>query len=190
MNEVCYSAKNAFKRRFDETQSACSRADHQHAIYGTADYTQSIMVNQKGIRPNCSSGLIIESEEKEGLTGRDGKFLRREYSLTPVGIEYKMQDATRDELDLFLVLANPKILNNEAIQTSFFDRLSTIQKEESVQKVLEHTSDAALREQHNEETEQYSEFFGLFQGAVENPSHRAFYPKGYTPETQVLPEEN
>lgn len=189
MNDVCYSAKNAFETRFNHTQSACNRADHGQAIYGTADMAQSLMVNKKGIRPDCSSGLIIESEEMDGLTNRDGSFLRREYCLNARGIEENMQNATRDELNLFLVLADPKILNNETIQAAFFDRLSTIQKEEGVQDVLQHGGgNLELRDRHEEETEKYSEFFGFFQNAVEG-HYKTFYPAGYTPEAP-LPEEN
>lgn len=183
MNEICYSAENAFKTRFEAVKTAYNRDDHRGAIYGLADCMQSIMVNKKGVRPNCTSGLINESEEKEGLTGRDGEFLRREYYLNIVGIDEKMRSATRDELNLFLVLADPDILDNEKVQAAFFDRLSTLQKEEMAQKVSQNKGDDSnLESQHEEETKQYAQFFGFFKGAVKVHSINAFFPAGYVSE--------
>ena len=188
MNEVCFSAKDAFEKRFSQVESALNRKDHGHAIYGTENINQSIMVNKRGFRPKCTSGLIYESEELEGLTGRDGEFLRREYCLSNIGVADKLQQATRDELNLFCVVADPNVLNNEENQQAFFDRLSTVQKEESIQNVLSHRSSSALTEQHSEELNKYEQFFGMFQGAVENPTSKAFFPKGYEPEAEFMYE--
>lgn len=179
MNEVCYSAKDAFEKRFIQVQSASSTKGHEHAIYGTENIKQSVMVNKKGFRPNCSSGLIYESEELEGLTGRDGQFVRREYTLSNVGIAEKMQEATRDELNMFLVLANPNVLNDEENQKAFFDRLTAIQKEENIQSVLGHKSSSELSEKQEEEVEKYNKFFEMNKGAVEDPTIKAFFPAGY-----------
>ena len=175
MNEVCYSAKDAFEKRFNKVKYACEA--YRVAIYGSADWKQDIIISagnaktqQKLSNPNCESGLIYESEISEGKTVRDGSFLMKSYILLSDNkdeILKKFDKANRDELLLFMVLANPTLLNDNEIQDAFFNRVSTI-----------HEQEGATEEAQRREVSDYSKFFKCFKGAHKDPvvAH-SYFPK-------------
>lgn len=179
MSIVYFSAKNAFEERLKDITSAVSNPSGKAAIYGTGTRNLSIIVNDNGIRPVCSSGLINESEETDGLTIRDGNVKIRSYNVNENNILESMKNATRDELDLFISLADPNTLNNLQIQSSFFGRLHEIQQQDIFNAAVQNKSDEGLEALHMEETVQYADFYLKLEGAVEVPEHHAFYPQGY-----------
>lgn len=170
MNEICYSAEDAFKKRLSETEDACKNPQ-ERVIYGSAHYAQQIIVHtmqdikENYARPNCPNKIFTESEPKAGSTGRDGVILYRGYTLdvSKNDILNKLSVATRDELNLFLILANPTILNNDKVQKAFLDRVSIIQKEEKTHP-----------EKQNEENLAYTKFFKNIHGAIYDSSKDAF----------------
>ena len=176
MGEVCFSADQAFNVRFNQVKTACENKDKKMVIYGPVHCKQTIITHKFNdskdyMRPKCETGLIIESEVRDGQTGRDGVFLCRDYTLSPVKgtILQTLPFATRDELLLFLVLADPDNLNDQEIQKAFLDRASAL-KDESISK--------------------YAEFMQFFDGAVKNDSFFAYFPKGYVPEYASSPENS
>ena len=188
MSTVYFSAKDAFSSVLEDKRDRCER---DWAIYGTGSYSLSIITDSRGQRPDCSTkGPILESDTMSGMTGRDGAYKGRNYTLVE-SKDYSelLKNATSDDLYLFTCLANPNILNNEAVRTSFYDRLAGIQREERVESVLSHGSADDLTQAHAEETAQFDELFGLVEGAVEIPQYHAFYPKGHVETPAVQPVE-
>ena len=174
MNEVCYSAKDAFEKRFNWVKFACE--SNNVAIYGSADWKQELIIysnnakiQQKVVHPNCENGLIQESEATEGKLNRVGICLMRTYFLASNNkneLLEKLNISNMDELLLFMVLANPTLLNDNDIQEAFFRRLSDIQQ-----------LDGSIEKTQKDEVLVYSKFFKFFEGAYEDDivSH-AYFP--------------
>lgn len=188
MSTVYYSAKNAFSSILEDISQ---RVQKDHAIYGTGSTILSIITDSRGERPNCSTkGPILESDLISSVTGRDGAYQGRNYTLVEAeNYSELLQNATRDDLYLFTSLANPNILNDEAVRASFYDRLSAIQKNEIIESVFAKESTDELRQTHSSETAKFDDLFGLVEGAVEVPQHHAFYAKGHEEAPAVQPTE-
>ncbi|MBQ3047680.1 MAG: hypothetical protein IJD48_01540 [Clostridia bacterium] len=175
MNEVYGTTTDAFYYRHESVKAAKAREDHKRAIYGSVDYSQTIIVNGMGVRPVCSSGLIIESEEKT-VNVRGGEYTARDYSLNPVAMDdivKNLSNATRDELRLVLTVAPPDVLNNPEFKQTFRDR---------AEETARHAEVPALQSQRLMENEEFDNFFEQIQGAVYDPINRTYYPQGYVRE--------
>jgi len=189
MSTVYFSAKHAFDERLKDVTAAASSDNKKVAIYGTGTQKLEVIVKDKGVRPDCVSGLINESSETDAFTMRDGDVKVRSYKVNEENIIENMGNATRDELNLFMSLANPKILNDRDVQSSFFDRVSKIQERDFFEAAVGHRSSEGLEEAHMEETAGYTEFYSKVQGAVEVPEYHVFYPQGYVKSEPVITPE-
>ncbi len=179
MPRVYNSAKTAFSTVLEDNKN---RVENDMAIYGPGSTKLTIITDNRGERPNCSKkGPISESDVLEGTTGNGiNSFEGRNYTLTQSdNYTQLLKSATKDDLYLFATLANPTILNDESVKTSFYDRLSGVQSIE-IAKVLndKDSCDKLLKEQADEKA-QFEEFFGLVEGAVMAPQKDTFYPKGH-----------
>lgn len=185
MNDVHISTTLALFARRNELEGAVAREDHQKALWGTADRMQSIATSVGG-RPNCTSGLIWESEEREGVTGHLGQHMYRNYEINPNGILTNIPNATKDEVNLFMVLARPDVLNTEGVQDAITARLDTIHKEETISAVMTHSDKADLENKQEIENNTISSIFDCVKDAVHVEAGDRFYPAGY--EMDQLPE--
>ena len=130
MSTVYYSAKDAFETILDDVRW---RAEKGWAIYGTGSSQLAIITKGNGTRPDCSqNGPISESEEELSRTGRDGAIIDRRYRLADGIYSELLKNATKDDLYLFMSLANPNTLNSSEVHDAFFDRWEQIKKDEEV----------------------------------------------------------
>ena len=110
----------------------------------------------------------------------------RSYEINPNGILTNIPNATKDEVNLFMVLARPDVLNTEGVQDAIAARLDTIHKEETISAIMTHSDKEELADKQEIENNTVAGIFEGVKDAVHVEAGDRFYPAGY--EMDQLPE--
>ena len=123
---VHLSTDAALRFRFEDLKNIFSNKWSGHAVWGPSCAMLGI-ITQGGIQPVISSNLIVQSDIQEMLTGKYGKRMGRVYLINKnCNILEEIKNASADELDLFMYLANPSLINNPKVQKAITDRIDAI----------------------------------------------------------------
>lgn len=128
------------------------------AIYGEDNMIVTI-ADTAGVQP---SKIIFEEEGHFFDDRNGGRTETTSYSLrevrAPVMAVY-LGSATKEDLNLFIIMANPNLISDSRIQDAFYSRLEVLQAEEAEQ------ADEDLTSIHEAETVNFKEYMGYMKDA-------------------------
>ena len=145
------------------------------AIYGRAS-TEIAIAETVGVQP---SKKLFE-------TGRQSVDCRKQTGTTPItfyslkeaslpAIAICLGDASKDDLNLFAILADPHLVSVPRIQDAFYARLESLQAEEAA------VASEDMTAVHEAETAEFREYMGYMQGAqIGGARNDTFYHRDYS----------
>lgn len=178
MNMVCTSASEVLFNKYEDINERLAKG---WAIYGTASFSQTIIVDEGiGTRPVLSGEIIKESDilintRAYGENKKGYSYTVNTQNLTPDCFSR----ATKDDLFIFVSIAHPDVLKNEIIEEAVAKRLFEIYQEE-----LKNAGDnkADVKKRQEKELDVFMKIFGAIKNAVKDSGYEIYYGEGHQPE--------
>ena len=132
MNDVCCSVSEVLKLCYEDMRKRLENTERDLKIYGCSNFIQRIITEkQLGVRPVLSGNIISESAPEIINTsfygnGRYGHIYRIKDDVRLGLLKY----ATKDDLYLFVTMANPEILKDEKLKSTLLNRLTEVHEQE------------------------------------------------------------
>jgi hypothetical protein len=177
-NQVIYSPKEIFNQR----ATAVAEAQKTNSpIYTPDNHGATIAVDRDMERELTHTGLVHKDDFVNPPVAIDEKYTSTTFYATRNSVApYRaMDEASKNEIFMFLSTADPDRLTEPGLQEVILTRVADIQKRDMVKAVVSHQDPTAIAQENADEVASISSFFGAMKDAVKVEGN--YFAAGYTP---------